>query len=223
MKKVMTIVAALLVSLAAAIPANARIISFGPKVGLNVNHLSSSSKTLLDPKNRCGFTAGVMAEANVPLIGIAVDLSLMYTHMSSDADLGNANIGGTSITAHKTQIFQNMLEIPLNLKYKVSIPAVSRIIRPYVFTGPTLAIRLGGNHDKNTSTELDYDWKTAQWGWNVGLGVELINHLQIGAGYTFGLNDAVKRTLSYTTGLDVKNKEFKIKNNYWTITAAWLF
>lgn len=216
----MTIAAALLVSLVAVIPANARIITFGPKVGLNVNHLSSSNKTLMDPKNQCGFTAGVMAEANVPLIGIAVDLSLMYTHMTSDADMGNAKVGNSTLTAHETKIFQNMLEIPLNLKYKVNIPAVSRIIRPYVFTGPTLALRLGGNHDEKTDNEIDYDWKTAQWGWNVGLGVELINHLQIGAGYTFGLNDVVKKTLPLP-GID--NKEFKIKNNYWTVTAAWLF
>lgn len=222
MKKVMTIAAALLVSLAAVIPANARIITFGPKVGLNVNHLSSSNKTLMDPKNQCGFTAGVMAEANVPLIGIAVDLSLMYTHMTSDANQGNVKVGNSTLTAHETKIFQNMLEIPLNLKYKVNIPAVSRIIRPYVFTGPTLALRLGGNHDENTDNEIDYDWKTAQWGWNVGLGVELINHLQIGAGYTFGLNDVVKKSLSLG-GIDVNKKEFKIKNNYWTVTAAWLF
>ena len=82
-----------------------------------------------------------------------------------------------------------------------------------VYTGPTLALKL----DKSAIDDLKT--KTAQWGWNLGIGVELIKHLQISGGYTFGINNIVKKT-----GLvDEVIKDVKLKNNYWTVTAAWLF
>ena len=194
MKRVKTLVAVALVALVTAFSANARI-TFGPKVGLNVDHLSGNWGA--DFKDACGVTAGVTAEFVVPIIGVGADLSLMYTHMTADVE-------------HGEKVMQNMLEIPLHLKYKVNIPVINNIIRPYVFTGPVCALRLGGNYD-------DLDWKKGQWGWDLGIGVELIRHLQIGAGYTFGINDAVKYVAPVT------KDEFKIKNNYWTVTAAWLF
>lgn len=191
MKKIKTLVVMSLIAMMTAFSANAKI-SVGPKLGLNVDHLTSNYSESL--KDACGFTGGVTAEFVVPIIGVGADLSLMYTHMTAKENGEN--------------IFQNMLEIPLNFKYKVNIPAINQIIRPYAFTGPTLAVRLGGNAD-------DMDWKKGQWGWNVGVGLEFIKHLQVSAGYTFGINNAVK--IALPTG------DFKIKNNYWTVTAAWLF
>ena len=97
------------------------------------------------------------------------------------------------------------------MKYKLSLPAVESFIKPYIYTGPTIAFKL----NKNT---LDY-WKTktCQVAWNIGLGVELIRHLQVQASYGFGINDVVDRMgLAQTSNL-------KLKNNYWTVTAAWLF
>ena len=86
---------------------------------------------------------------------------------------------------------------------------IEKIIKPYVFTGPTFAFKL----DKDTFKDMKT--KTCQVAWNVGLGVELINHLQVGASYGFGMNNIAKNWL------DAKN--LKVKNNYWTVTAAWLF
>ena len=144
-----------------------------------------------------------MTEFTVPIIGIGADLSLMYTHMNE-----RINDAGD-----KGSINKNFLEIPLNLKYKFNIPVVASIIKPMVYTGPTLALKL----DKSAIDDLKT--KTAQWGWNLGIGVELIKHLQISGGYTFGINNIVKKT-----GLvDEVIKDVKLKNNYWTVTAAWLF
>lgn len=169
---------------------------FGIKAGVNVNHLSTSFNDYLDDNNQAGWTAGVMTEFKVPMIGLGFDLSLMYARLNSDPDLDN----------------KNFLQVPLNIKYKFSIPVISSILAPYIFTGPSFGFKL----DKNTIDEVKT--KTFQAAWNVGLGLELVKHLQIGASYGFGINNIVKIVDS-----DYNLPDVKLKNNYWTITAAYLF
>lgn len=179
---------------------------FGLKAGLNVNEMRFN-ETTFDATNRAGFTAGVMTEFTVPIIGIGMDLSLMYTRMNSDLDRyqGNPVTDGS--------LGKDFLEIPLNLKYKVNIPVVASIIRPMLFTGPTMALKFnGGKHFQAIKS------KTVQWGWNLGLGVELFKHLQVAAGYTWGMNN-IARMVSDSSQIGT----VKLKNNYWTVTAAYLF
>ena len=185
---------------------------FGLKAGVNVNNLHlNDPKKIFEKDNGTGWTAGIMTEFQVPLIGLCFDLSLMYSRMNGDFDLPSdqqlADMGATE----EYNVGKNFIEIPLNIKYKISLPAVGNIIAPYIFTGPTFAFKL----DKNTFEY--FKSKTCQVAWNVGLGLQLIKHLQIGASYGFGLNNVVN-----ITGL-ANAQDLKIKNNYWTITAAYLF
>ena len=183
---------------------------FGVKAGLNLNKLDVKDvKSNFDKENGCGWTAGVMTEFQVPVIGICVDLSLMYTRMNADPTITGSNADFISYN-------KNFLQVPLNLKYKLSLPAISHIVAPYIFTGPDFAFKL----DKNMVNTLKT--KTCQVAWNVGLGVELIKHLQVGASYGFGINNIVEKTgLDKITGINAD--DIKLKNNYWTITAAYLF
>lgn len=180
---------------------------FGVKAGVNVNKLHFDNEQLYDADNRCGFTGGVGVDFTVPVIGIGVDLSAMYSHMDSRFDI-------KELPNTRSNVGKNFLEIPLNLKYTLSVPAISSIVKPYIFTGPTLALKLSKD-DNFTKT------RTSQWGWNVGLGLELIRHLQIGAGYTFGMNNVAKHIDYITNQTNVG--VIKAKNNYWTITAGWYF
>lgn len=207
LKKLVLIVASLLILSA---PASAKIVDFGVKAGLNVNKLSFNkdfAKDLISGSNSTGWEAGVMAELNLPL-GLAADVSLMYARMNNSAtdaissdgqDFDGANAG------------KNFIMIPINLKYKLSLPVVSKYVVPYVFTGPDLAFKL----DKEIFNAMKT--RTCQVAWNVGLGVQLVSHLQIGASYGFGISN-----LASKTGL-VQASDAKVRNNYWTVTAAWLF
>ncbi len=85
---------------------------FGIKAGLNVNKLHLSDyKANLNSDNQCGFTAGVMTEFTVPVVGIGFDLSLMYTHMNNEIKEG----------INEGAVGKNFLEIPLNLKDRNSV------------------------------------------------------------------------------------------------------
>ena len=198
MKKILLV---MLVALMGISVSDAKV-RFGIKAGVNVTHLSANMGTF-DKNNRAGWTAGLMTEFQLPLVGLGVDLSAMYARMNSE--LNDLMIDGEEITPNK-----NFLIIPVNLKYKISIPMVGNIIAPYIFTGPSFGFKL----DKNTID--DFKTKTFQAVWNVGLGLELIRHIQVGASYGFGLNDILKNVYSSADPV-------KYYNNYWTITAAYLF
>lgn len=179
---------------------------FGPKVGMTVNQMSFSGSKLLDSDNRCGITAGLTAEYIAPVLGIGVDISLMYSHMKTSVGVEEKGV------SYHEDVSGNFFEIPLHLKYQLSLPAIQSIIAPYVYTGPSVAFKLSGD-DSYGGT------KKTQWGWDLGLGVELIRHLQIGAGYTFGINNVVDHLVEDVNA----THDIKVKNNYWTISAAWMF
>lgn len=181
---------------------------FGVKAGLNLNKIDFKTiENNWDASNGLGYTVGLMTEFQVPVIGLCFDASLMYTRMNSETEATQI------IETDKTLVGKNFLEIPINIKYKFTLPVVSNIISPYIFTGPSFAIKL----DKNSLEYLKA--KTCQVAWNVGLGIELIKHLQIGASYGFGMNNIISK---YDI-LGINAEPIKAKNNYWTISAAYLF
>lgn len=218
--------AALLVAGSAGL-AQAGQFSFGVKAGLNVNKLKFN-EDIASASNSCGWTAGVMADFTVPIIGIGADVSLMYSRMNNASDVNYSGVqplppvlDGTTVTTPTDNVYgKNFLEIPVNIKYKFTIPVVASIIKPYVFTGPQFGLRL----DKGVKDALhNIESRTFQMNWNIGLGVELIGHLQVGASYGIGCNSVVKSLVTSTTGINASDEPYKVKNNYWTVTAAWLF
>ena len=208
LKRIALVLAALLIFAGSA---DAKIFRFGVKAGANFNKLSLSKEIVDDVKdkaNSSGWEAGVMIEGNVPLIGIGFDLSLMYARMNNDGKVVDKN----DVVLYEPG--KNFLMIPLNLKYKVSLPAIGNLVAPYVFTGPNFLIDL----DKNTLKYITN--KTCQVAWNVGLGLELFRHVQVGASYNFGLG---KIGTSIVDGVLGTNRTYNIKNNYWMVTAAYMF
>lgn len=212
MKKTLVILLVAIMGLGYAGQSQAQF-KFGPRIGLNVNRMSIN-KDVFDGENRCGFTGGVEAEYIFPVINLGFDLSLMYSYMDSKV---KAEVGSLSVN-ERTKTGKHFLEIPLNIKYKISIPAISNILRPYVYTGPSVAFKL----DKSKDDAL-FDTKTSQWAWNLGLGLEFINHLQISAGYGFGINNIMDGVKIPGVGATINAGSIKAKNNYWTISAAYLF
>ena len=154
---------------------------FGVKAGVNLNSLHFSNlKSNLDKDNGCGFTGGVMTEFQVPVIGLCLDASLMYSRMNASTGIFNTDEHGI----------------------------ITETIEPN--KGCLETFKLGGDDDV-------FKTKTFQTAWNIGVGVELFNHLQVAGSYGFGMNNIMKEV----AGINTTN-DFKVKNNYWTITAAYL-
>ena len=190
---------------AVSVPASAKFM-IGPRVGLAVNDLKFSSD-LWDSDNRAGFTGGVQMEVTVPVVGLGFDASVMYVRR--DARLFETGANGETNT---TNMSKDWIEIPVNFKYKIGLPVIGKIVTPYLFTGPSFAFLTSGR-------AISEAWKSNKFdvSWNVGAGVQLFSHLQVGASYGFGMTKLAKHVVGAQGG-DVNGK-----NRFWTITAAWLF
>ncbi|MDE7376634.1 MAG: porin family protein [Muribaculaceae bacterium] len=209
MKNFKRVMIAMLAVLAVAFSANAQF-RFGIKAGVNISSLSVSNLgDNFSSDNRTGFTGGLMTEFTVPIIGIGMDASLMYVHRTDNIQQGTT-VAGISLPSTKG----DYLEVPINLKYKLGLPIVGKIITPYIYTGPAFAFRC-------SSKAINAAWekKAVDVAWNVGIGLQLVNHLQIGAGYGFGMNN----TLKFVGNPGDFQAGKTGKNNSWTITAAYLF
>jgi hypothetical protein len=202
-KQTLVIVAALL---AFAMPTQAKFLSVGPRIGIGVNEMKFSGSgisDLLDSDNRTGFTAGLEAELMIPVVNLGLDVSAMYVRRDASF-LENNNISTTQ---------RDYIDVPVNVKWKIGIPAIGSLLTPYIFTGPDFAFL-------TSKKAIDEAWesKSVDVSWNIGAGVQLFSHLQIGASYGIGITKAAEKI-----GIGNTSNEISGKNNYWTVTAAWLF
>lgn len=199
MKNLKALVLTLALAVVCVAPAAAQI-KFGPKVGFTTSKLHMN-KDGLKTKNQTGFTGGLMAEVMLPVFNLGVDGSVMYVHRA-------VKIGDDET------LNRDYIEIPINLKWKIGVPAIGNIVTPYLFTGPSFAF-LCSKKDYKDFVEN----KSCAVTWNFGLGVQLLNKVQISASYGLGLNKAVESKL----GVSNNGSDIYGKDRYWTVTAAYLF
>ncbi|MCM1520300.1 MAG: porin family protein [Lachnoclostridium sp.] len=199
MKSLKILLAVLVLTLGTTISANAQF-RFGVRAGVTVSSMHFDKSTF-DSDNQTGFTGGLTAQFTVPVIGIGADLSAMYVRRNASFMREN------NITNDK----RDYIEIPLNLRWNIGIPVVSKFLHPYITTGPSVAFLTSNRKQEG------YTNKATDWAWNFGFGLQFINKIQIGASYGLGLTKAVNH---FTDG---QAANIDGKNRYWTITAAYLF
>ena len=175
-----------------AMPAQAQL-HFGVKGGLNLSKASFSDvKTNCKKDNFTGFFIGPMAEFNIPVVGLGVDASLLFAQRGI-----KISDGGEEAT-----VKQNGLDIPVNLKYNIGLGSLLGL---YVAAGPDFYF------DFEKTSKVDK--KKAEVGINVGAGVKLLNHLQVGANYNIPLG----KTASF------EDVEGSYKTKTWQVSVAYIF
>ena len=215
MKTIRLLLAAIVLAACSFSASAGEIFRFGPRIGTEVNSMRLNSD-VFNSDNRAGFTGGLMMEVNVPLVGIAFDLSVMYVHRLNNNSLkagASDSPDQNSMLTADSYIKRDYIEIPLNFKYKIGLPIVGKVVSPYLFTGPSLAFLASKRHINEA-----YKNKAFDVAWNFGVGLQLFTHLQVGASYGLGITKTVEKVSSITAGPEITGR-----NNYWTVTAAWLF
>lgn len=203
MKRIKVILALFAILMGTSTAANAGgLFKFGPKVGMTVNQMHFN-KDVLDSSNKTGWTAGLMTEFRVPIIGIGADLSVMYVRRNTQFLVDN-NIDKNN---------RDYIEIPLNLRYNFGLPVVGKFLTPYLAVGPSVSVLTS----KKALEDLRN--KSVDWAVNFGVGVQLINHIDISARYGLGLTKAVNTF----TNIGGQPAGIEGKNRYWTISLAYLF
>ena len=180
-----------------AMPAQAQI-HFGVKGGLNLSKASFSNVgDNFKKDNFTGFFIGPMAEFNIPIVGLGVDAALLFAQRGI-----KISDGGEEAT-----VKQNGLDIPVNLKYNIGLGS---LVGLYVAAGPDFYFDFAGN---KTIDGVKTDKKKAEVGINVGAGVKLLNHLQVGANYNIPLG----KTASF------EDIEGSYKTKTWQVSVAYIF
>lgn len=171
-----------------AMPAQAQLIKWGVKGGVNMAKIDWNGGYEGNKDNSTGFFIGPMAEITIPIIGLGVDGAIMYSQRGKD------------------EWKQQGLEIPVNLKYTIGMGSVLGI---YFAAGPDFFFNFKDVKWGGVNTNVDK--KNTQVGLNLGAGVKLLQHLQVGVNYQIPLGNS----------FSLENVDFKTKT--WQISAAYLF
>lgn len=210
MKKALIVCSLALLSF---IPASAQF-SWGLRGGLNLvnNDITKVTKESASSKDSyTGFFFGPMAEVQVPIIGIGVDVAALYSQK------------GVELPDTSTMKNQS-ISIPLSLKYSLGLGNFAAV---YFAAGPQFDFKIG---DLNTSFKdgnevKDFALEKSSWSINVGAGVKLINHIQAGINYNIPVSKegAVKVIESPTPGAVVDNDPVDFKSSTLQFSLTWTF
>jgi len=224
MKKTNAFLAAFAITLLTVVPAQAQF-SQGIKGGLNLtnNYLSDFNTTgvnnTLSAKNMTGFFIGPSVEYMIPLVGLGIEASLLYSQKGSSYDI---DLGSSKFTV-KDKV--HYLDLPVNLKYKFSL----LVVGVYVAAGPYVSYAISGDRSLSnltgiTSSEINRSnfYNDLDLGVNLGAGVELLSHLQVGIQYSWGLTDAAKNEVT-NGNLGGVVSDFNAKNRVFSVSAAYYF
>lgn len=203
MKKLFTLIV-LVAATCFAMPASAQL-KFGVKGGLNITDMSLSSD-VFETSNRTGFFIGPTVKFTLPIVGLGIDASALYDQRESEL---------TNADNEVTKIKQQAINIPINMRYDIGLGSLAAV---YLAAGPQFGFNVG---DKNQTLFDDVaDWKlnSSNFSVNVGAGVMLLSHLQVGANYNIVCGKTGK--ITYLDGVE---SVFRGRSNSWQISMAYYF
>ena len=200
MRKLFTLVVLVAATLVT-IPAQAQF-KFGLKGGLNLTDMSFSVDDV-DVSNRAGFFIGPTAKFTLPIVGLGLDASVLY-------DQREAKLKGTD-----DKIKQQAINIPINLRYDIGLGSLAAV---YLAAGPQFGLNIGDKHQTLVEDVSEWKLNDSNFSVNVGLGVMLLGHLQVGANYNI-----VCGKTGEVTVIDGVEEAFRGRSNTWQISAAYYF
>lgn len=215
MKKILTIAAFILAAVWAA-PAAAQGFSWGVVGGMNLSKVSFKGEWAdnLSSDNRAGWYIGPKVAFSLPL-GLAFDGSVQYSQRKLSADA--QQLDGNSKTFRS-------IEIPINVRYNIGLGKVASV---YVATGPQFGFNIGDREWNIFSSSYNngngmFKSNNMVTTWNVGAGVKVLGHLEVGVGYNFGLGKMGETILSNVPGIPV-GKGDDYKTNTFQVQVAYMF
>lgn len=202
MKKFFTLVV-LLATMTVAAQAQ---VKFGVKGGLNLTNMKFDN-SIVDKSNQTGFFIGPTINFTLPVVGLGIDASAFYDQRSAEVN--------------DEKLKQQSIQIPINLRYGFGLGNTASI---YIFAGPQFGFNVGDKKTNLLNEALDWRMKDSSLSANVGLGLMLLNHLQVSANY----NIAMGTTGEFDILKDVPDAAWKqvtgkTKANAWQLSVAYFF
>lgn len=192
MKKIVSVLM-VAVALMMAAPAQAQLIKFGVKGGMDFTKLDFNTKSVSEATdNATGWFIGPMAEVTLPVVGLGVDGAVMFAQKGKD------------------DLKQQGIEVPVNLKYTIGLGSMFGI---YLAAGPDFFFNF---------KDIDvagWEAKKTQVAVNLGAGLKLLRKLQVGVNYQIPLSDSYHYSDKVVDGIT----ESGVKTKTWQVSLAYIF
>jgi opacity protein-like surface antigen len=201
MKKFFTLVV-LLATMSIAAQAQ---VKFGVKGGLNLTNMKFD-KSAVDPSNQTGFYIGPTIKFTLPVVGLGIDASALY-------DQRSAKIADETMK-------QQSIQVPINLRYGFGLGSTASI---YLFAGPQFGFAIGDKVKEIGNNIADWRLKDSNLSANVGLGLMLLDHLQISANYNIALGTTGEVDAGSAINTTWQTAIGKAKANAWQLSVAYYF
>ena len=206
MNKIMKRILTLVVLLSAiTMTTQAQLVKFGVKGGLDLVSMSFNEQ-VFDTSNKAGWFIGPTVQVNL-LAGLGADIAAFYDQKTTEVN--NETIKMKSIL------------VPLNVRYKFGL---GKTVGLYVAAGPQFAFNVGDSEFKwtdKTSYQNTFQLKKSNFSINLGAGVYLTEHLEVGFAYNIpmGKTADVEKYNNYEMRGFIEDTKAKS----WQISAAYFF
>ena len=197
------------------IPAAAQF-NWGVKAGVNLSDTPSNLSSLQGAvSGEAGWYVGPMAKVTLPIVGLGVEANLLYSQT-------NTEVGGETIK-------RQSLDLPVYLRYELSLPVVNKFLEPFIAAGPQWSWNIG---DRNFLIDAigaasgeygDYTLRKSSLSLNLGLGAVILDHVQVAANYNIALGSTSDYSNSVLMGALNNYDRIKSKTNTWQISVAYIF
>ena len=188
----------------------AQNVRFGFKGGLELTNMDFSSSALRD-NNRTGFYIGPVLGITLPVVGLGIDVSLLYNQRSVKVD--------------EESLTQKSMLVPANLRYGFGIGDELGI---FLSGGPQLSFNIGDDiyYWKDAlHNNHQYSLQNTMLSFNIGAGLHIGSHLEGGIYY----NIPMGKTADFTwdqLGSELKDTSWnraKSRTNAWHVAVAYYF
>lgn len=201
-----------------AIPAQAQGLKFGVKGGVNLTKLDldkvSDFQSAYDygKKNKVGWYIGPTVKYTFAM-GLGFDGAVFY-------DQRNAEVNGEEVK-------QKTVYVPINLRYNIGIGAAGSI---YLAAGPQVGFNVGDTDinighlaDSQDKINDTFQLKKATFGINLGAGVSVLKHLEVGFVYNIPLGNTADIKGSVKDMANTMKDKYDVKSNTFQVSAALYF
>lgn len=187
-------------------------VNLAEKPTLNIEELKSNLK------GNAGWFVGPTAKFVIPVIGLGLEANALYSQANVDIDGQN--------------ILTQSIEIPVYLRYEITLPVVNKFLEPFIAVGPQFGWNIGNktitlDNIEDVAGELikrEYKMKDSNVSLNLGLGFILFDHVQIHGNYNLALkNTADIKSIRDLAGQVTSEMKSEVKTNVWQISLAYIF
>ena len=191
MKKIVSTLVVML-CLLCAVPSQAQV-KFGFKGGLDISKLDTKVSD-----NRTGFFVGPMIDVTLPIIGLGIDVAALYSQSGIDVN-------------NKSSEKLKSVEIPVNLKWTLGLGSTFGV---FIAAGPQFGFSINDGW-KQLMEESNKSFVSV----NVGAGLKLLRHLQVGVNYNIGASKLGDMIVDSSEG----KLRSGIRKNSWQVSLAYMF